>query len=80
MSVVQDSYFPAPSPLLQALPRIIRVLFFPFPCTVSFQVDQCPRGRWVGRAELFFVIEGDAAALGNDLRPGCKGTHTSLHL
>lgn len=34
----------------------------------------------MGRAELFFVIEGDAAALGNDLRPGCKGTHTSLHL
>ena len=31
----------------------------------------------MGRAELFFVFEGAAAALGNDIRLSGKGTHNS---
>lgn len=53
-----------------------------FPTTVgSFSplpvLPRCLRGQ--GRAELFFVFKGAAAALGNDLRPSGEGTHTSKH-
>lgn len=76
MSVAEPS-FPAPSPL-HALPGAKWALF---PLLPILHFPWCP--EWVGgqgRAELFFVFEGAAAALGNDLRPSAEGTHTSKHL
>lgn len=71
MSVPQDLYFSASPPLFQALPRVTWALFSPPPYTASFQVSQREVNRQAG---LFFVFEGAAVALSNDLRPGGKGT------
>lgn len=66
MSMVQDSYFPASLTSASGPSKGHVMSLFPScPYTAPFQVLQCPGGRWAGRAELFFVSEGAAAALSN---------------